>query len=200
MKVIGINSSPREKGNTYLMMNRFMTKLEKQGIETEIIHIGGKWIRGCQGCNACRQMKNERCAIDDELNAVIPKLKEAQGLILGAPTYYADVPAEMKAFIDRAGRVTGANGRMLERKLGAAVIAVRRGGAIHAFDTINHFFLISGMIVPGSSYWNMGIGRDAGDVLEDDEGLATMDRLADNFSWLLKKIGGNCEEKPFASR
>ncbi|MBN2726545.1 flavodoxin family protein [Candidatus Mcinerneyibacteriota bacterium] len=190
MKVVGINSSPREKGNTYLMMSRVMGHMEKKGISTEIIHIGGKDIKGCRACDTCRKLRNETCILDDGLNALIPKLKEADGLILGAPTYYADVPAEMKAFIDRAGRVSGANGRFLNRKIGAAVIAVRRGGGIHAFDTINHFFLISGIIVPGSTYWNLGVGREIGEVLDDAEGMATMDHLAENFIWLLEKTGG----------
>ncbi|HPE20239.1 MAG TPA: flavodoxin family protein [Candidatus Mcinerneyibacteriales bacterium] len=190
MKVVGINSSPREKGNTYLMMSRVMGHMEKKGISTEIIHIGGKDIKGCRACDTCRKLRNETCILDDGLNTLIPKLKEADGLILGAPTYYADVPAEMKAFIDRAGRVCGANGRLLNRKIGAAVIAVRRGGGIHAFDTINHFFLISGMIVPGSTYWNLGVGREIGEVLDDAEGMATMDHLAENFIWLLEKTGG----------
>lgn len=190
MKVVGINSSPREKGNTYLMMSRVMGHMEKKGISTEIIHIGGKDLKGCRACDTCRKLRNETCILDDGLNALIPKLKEADGLILGAPTYYADVPAEMKAFIDRAGRVSGANGRFLNRKIGAAVIAVRRGGGIHAFDTINHFFLISGIIVPGSTYWNLGVGREIGEVLDDAEGMATMDHLAENFIWLLEKTGG----------
>ena len=189
MKVIGINSSPRKKGNTFLMMSRFMSHLEKKGMETEIISIGGTDLKGCRACDACRKMQNEKCVLDDGLNALIPKLKEARGIILGVPTYYADVPAEMKAFIDRAGRVCGANGRLLNRKIGAAVIAVRRGGGIHAFDTINHFFLISGMIVPGSTYWNLGIGREMGEVLDDAEGMATMDHLAENFIWLLERTG-----------
>ena len=189
MKVIGINSSPRQKGNTFLMMKRFMSHLEKKGIATEIIPIGGTDLKGCRACDTCRKMQNEKCILDDGLNDIIPKLKEARGIILGAPTYYADVPAEMKAFIDRAGRVCGANGRLLNRKIGAAVIAVRRGGGIHAFDTINHFFLISGMIVPGSTYWNLGVGREIGEVLDDAEGMSTMDHLAENFIWLLERTG-----------
>jgi len=113
---------------------------------------------------------------------------EADGILLASPTYFADVTAEMKAFIDRCGMIGKANGDLFQRKVGAAIISVRRGGAIHAFDTINHFFLISQMIIPGSSYWNMGLGGNPGDVESDEEGLATMELLGHNMAWLLKKI------------
>jgi multimeric flavodoxin WrbA len=117
-------------------------------------------------------------------------MAEADGIILASPTYFADVSTEMKALIDRAGFVTKANGGMLKRKVGAAVVAVRRAGAIHAFDTINHFFFISEMIVPGSSYWNIGVGREKGEVESDAEGVKTMQVLGENMAWLLKKLRG----------
>jgi len=114
-------------------------------------------------------------------------MSEADGIILGSPTYFTDVTTEMKALIDRAGFVARANGEMFRRKVGAAVVAVRRAGSIHAFDTLNHFFLVSQMIVPGSSYWNVGIGRDKGEVEDDEEGIQTMRVLGENMAWLLKK-------------
>ena len=114
----------------------------------------------------------------------------ADGIILGSPTYVANITPKSLALIDRSGRVGGANGGLYKRKVGAAVIAVRRGGAIHAFDSINHFLHISQMIVPGTQYWNVGIGRDVGDVDKDEEGIATMRSIGQNIAWLLKKING----------
>jgi multimeric flavodoxin WrbA len=122
------------------------------------------------------------------VNECIEKMQESDGIILASPTYFADVTAEMKALIDRAGLVSIANGRNLKRKVGAAVVAVRRGGSIHVFDSINHFFLINEMIVPGSVYWNLGIGREKGEVEGDEEGIRTMTMLGENMAWLLKKI------------
>jgi multimeric flavodoxin WrbA len=114
----------------------------------------------------------------------------ADGILLGSPTYVADVSPEIKALIDRAGMVGRANDDMFRRKVGAAVVAVRRAGAIHAFDTLNHFFLIMEMIVPGSSYWNIAIGREKGEVEKDAEGIQTMKILGQNMAWVLKKIQG----------
>jgi multimeric flavodoxin WrbA len=137
----------------------------------------------------CYKKKDGRCAITgDPINDWIDKMRQADGIILASPTYFADVTPELKALIDRAGFVAGANDQFLKRKVGAAVIAVRRGGAIHAFDTINHFFLIRQMIVPGSCYWNMGIGREKGEVENDEEGVRTMTVLGENMAWLLKKL------------
>jgi multimeric flavodoxin WrbA len=113
----------------------------------------------------------------------------SDGILLGTPTYVADVSPEIKSLIDRACMVSGANGGLLRRKAGAAVVAVRRAGAMHAFDTLNHFFLITEMIVPGSSYWNIGIGREPGEVERDEEGIRTMKVLGRNMAWLLKKLG-----------
>jgi multimeric flavodoxin WrbA len=124
----------------------------------------------------------------DILNDCIEKMLDADGIILGSPTYFSDVSTEMKALIDRAGFVAKANQDMFRRKVGASVVAVRRAGAIHAFDTMNHFFFISQMIVPGSSYWNIGIGLAPGDVKNDVEGIMTMQALGANMAWLMKKI------------
>lgn len=188
MKVIGFNGSPRPDGNTAILLDRALEPIRAQGIETEIIQIGGTEIHGCRGCFACAKNKNRRCAFDDDqVNAWIAKMVEADGILLGSPTYFADLTSEMKALIDRAGFVVRVNGDLLRRKVGAAVVAVRRAGEIHAFDSINHFFLISQMIVPGSCYWNVGIGRDKGDVLKDEEGLKTMRILGENIAWLLAR-------------
>jgi multimeric flavodoxin WrbA len=154
-----------------------------------MVQLAGTTLRGCTACYRCFERKDRRCAVTgDAANDLIARMLEADGVILASPTYFADVSAELKALIDRAGLVAKANADMFRRKVGAAVVAVRRGGEIHAFDTINHFFLISQMIVPGSIYWNMGFGLQIGDAEKDDEGLRTMETLGRNMAWLLKKI------------
>ena len=189
MKVIAFNGSARRDGNTAFLITQIFEELKKSGIETEMIPLAGAVIRGCSACFQCFSAKNKRCVINsDPANSCIEKMISADGIILASPTYFADVSAEMKALIDRAGMVARANGNLFKRKVGAAVVAVRRGGAIHAFDTMNHFFFISEMIVPGSSYWNIGIGREKGEVKKDEEGIDTMRNLGKNMAWLLKKI------------
>jgi multimeric flavodoxin WrbA len=189
MKVIAFNGSARKQGNTAILINHVFSELEKEGIETELVELAGKKIQGCTACYKCFETKDRRCAVkNDIVNDCIEKMVEAGGIILGSPTYFADITSEMKALIERAGFTAMANDSMFKRKVGAAVVAVRRGGAIHAFDSINHFFLINQMIVPGSSYWNMGIGREIGDVDKDEEGIRNMKNLGANMAWLLKKI------------
>jgi multimeric flavodoxin WrbA len=189
MKVIAFNGSARKDGNTAILLKRVLQVLEAEGIETELIQLAGEQIRGCNACRTCYDTKNQRCVIeDDNVNAYIQKMVEADGIILGSPVYFSMMTPEMKALIDRAGYVARANGDMFQRKVGAAVVAVRRAGAIPTFDAINHFFLISQMIVPGSSYWNIGLGRHKGDVAGDEEAMKTMDDLGKNMAWLLKKI------------
>jgi multimeric flavodoxin WrbA len=164
-------------------------ELNSQNIETEIVHLKGP-IGGCIACFKCFEKKNGKCAKNkDIVNECIEKMANANGIILGSPTYFADLTPELKALIDRAGFVSKANGDIFKHKVGAAVVAVRRAGAIHVFDSINHFFLISQMMIPGSSYWNIGLGLDEKDVEKDPEGLETMRVLGQNMAWLLKKIG-----------
>jgi multimeric flavodoxin WrbA len=189
MKVVGINGSARKDGNTAILIRKVFGELEAAGIETELVQMAGRKIRGCTACGKCYENKDKKCVVDNDiLNECLEKMVEADGIILGSPTYFADVSTEMKALIDRAGFVARANSDMLGRKVGAAVVAVRRAGALHVFDSINHFFLISQMIVPGSFYWNLGIGRKPGEVEQDSEGLETMEILGRNMAWLLKKI------------
>jgi len=191
MKVIAFNGSPHKEGNTSILIHLVLGELKKEGIETELFQIGGKNIRGCIACYKCIENKNQRCAVDNDiLNECIEKMVAADGILLGSPTYFTDVTAEMKALIDRAGMVGIANGGIFRRKVGAAVVAVRRAGSTHALDTMNHLFTISQMIVPGSSYWNMGIGMTPGEVEKDEEGLRTMQVLGQNMAWLLKKLYG----------
>lgn len=189
MKVIAFNGSARKDGNTAIMIKTVFEELEKEGIETELLQLAGKTIKGCIACGKCFENKNKRCVVDNDVaNECIAKMLESDGIILGSPTYFADVSSEMKALIDRAGYVARANSDMLRRKVGAAVVPVRRAGSIHAFDTMNHFFLIGQMIIPGSIYWNMALGRAKGEVQQDEEGLQTMRILGENMAWLLKKI------------
>ena len=188
MKVIGINGSPRKNGNTAMLIDAVFAELKKEGIETEYIQLGGKAIHGCTACMKCFERNNNTCSIEsDKLNEVIAKMIEADGIILGSPTYFSNVTAELKALIDRAGLVAIANGYSLRRKAGAAVVAVRRAGATDTFDAINKFFLINQMIVPGSVYWNLGFGLRPGEVEGDEEGLRTMRVLGENMAWVMKR-------------
>ena len=191
MKVIAINGSPRKKGNTEILIREVLKVLEKNGIETELIQIGGKKVNSCVACMKCNTEKDGQCHKKNNLlNEVLSKMVGADGILIGSPVYFSDITPETKALLDVAGYALRAAGNPLKRKIGAAVVAVRRAGAIHTFDSINHFFLINEMIIPGSSYWNIGIGREKGDVLNDEEGLKTMQTLGENMTWLMKKTKG----------
>ena len=196
MKVIAFNGSARKDGNTAILIRHVFSELAKEGIETEMVQLSGRQIHGCLACRECFARKDGRCAQkNDAGNECIDKMVEADGIILGSPTYVADVSPEIKALIDRACMVARANEGLFRRKAGAAVVAVRRAGAMHAFDALNHFFLISEMIIPGSSYWNIGIGREKGDVENDAEGIQTMETLGRNMAWLLKRIHAPAGER-----
>jgi len=189
MKVVAFNGSARKDGNTTKLVEYVFEELEKEGISTELVQLAGKHPHGCIACYQCFKRKDRRCAVESDcINECIEKMEAADGIILASPTYFADLSTELKALIDRTGMVSRANGDMYRRKVGAAVVARRRGGAIHVFDSINHFFTIGQMIIVGSSYWNIGVGRDKGDVAGDDEGVETMRTLGKNMAWLLKKI------------
>ena len=189
MKAIAINGSPRKGGNTELLLKKVLEPLAEAGWDTELIQLGGKPIHGCRACYQCFKTKNSRCGQDnDVLNQFLEKMLLADAIILGSPTYFTDVSAEMKALLDRAGLVAVANGGLFRRKIGAAVVAVRRGGGTHAFDTINHMFLMSGAIIPGSIYRNLGFGLDKGEVKKDEEGLRNMADLGQTIAWLGKAI------------
>ncbi|OIO03266.1 MAG: flavodoxin family protein [Elusimicrobia bacterium CG_4_10_14_0_2_um_filter_56_8] len=191
LKITAFNGSARRDGNTAILLNTALAELKARGFETELVQLAGKPLRGCMACNGCARNKDKKCVQpDDGLNGYIEKMEASAGILIGSPTYFADVSSETKALIDRSGYVSMANGGLYKRKAGAAVVAVRRGGAIHAFDTINHFFTINQMIIPGSSYWNMGVGRGIGEVEADQEGMGTMKVLGENMAWLLSKLHG----------
>ncbi|HRS93619.1 MAG TPA: flavodoxin family protein [Methanolinea sp.] len=189
MRVVAFNGSPRKGGNTERLLKRVLSVLDGEGIQTELVHIGGEKVHGCTACGKCFANQDGRCVFDDDIiNECIGKMAAADGILIGSPTYFADVSPETKALIDRAGFVAMANGRMFSRKVGAAVVAVRRAGGIHVFDTINHFFGISNMFTVGSIYWNIGFGLNPGDVEQDDEGMMTMEALGRNMAWIIRKI------------
>ncbi len=189
MKVIGINGSGRKDGNTALLIKMVFKELEEEGIETEMVQLAGSHLHGCAACYSCFRNRDWKCVLtSDCLNDIIRKMADADGIILGSPVYVSYVTAEMKALMDRATMVSLANDFLFPRKVGAAVVAVRRAGSIHTFDTMNHFFLINQMIIPGSSYWNVGVGRNIGEVEDDQEAHRTMKNLGRNMAWLLKKI------------
>jgi multimeric flavodoxin WrbA len=197
MKAVAINGSPRKGGNTEILLKQALAPLAEAGWETEFIQLGGRPIRGCQACYSCFDKKNSRCSQNDELfNECFAKMIAADAIILGSPTYFTDVTAEMKALLDRAGLVAIANGGLLRGKIGAAVVAVRRGGGTHAYDTMNHMFLMSGVIVPGSTYWNLGFGLDKGEVSKDDEAARNMKDLGQTIAWLGEALHQHPDQRP----
>ena len=191
MKAVAFNGSARKDGNTAILLNAVLEELKREGIETELVQLSGKSLQGCIACFKCFENKDGRCAVKkDEMNVYIEKMQEADGILLGSPTYFSDVSTNMKALIERCGMVARANDDMFRRKVGAGVVAVRRAGAAHVFSSLNFFFLIGQMIIPGSSYWNIAIGRQPGEVMNDSEGMQTMTNLGTNMAWLMKKLGG----------
>jgi multimeric flavodoxin WrbA len=189
MKVTAFNGSPRPDGNTALLLRKALAPIAAAGIDTELVQVGGTNLHGCRACGACAKLKNQHCGCtDDPLNAFLDKMIASDGILLGSPSYFCGLTAEMKALIDRAGYVAAVNGRMFARKLGAGIAAHRRAGGTHVMEALNHMFLMNRMIVPGSTYWNFGVGREPGDVVHDKEALANMQDLGETFVWLLRKI------------
>jgi multimeric flavodoxin WrbA len=189
IKAVAFSGSARADGNTATLVRKVFEELEGEGVKTELVQLAGKPIRGCTACFKCFERKDRKCAVTgDMVNECIGKMLDADAIVLASPTYFADASPEIMALVSRAGMVARANDHMFKRKIGAAVVAVRRGGAIHAFDSLNHFFTISQMIIVGSSYWNIGVGRQPGDVEKDEESMETMKTLGKNMSWLLNML------------
>ncbi len=188
MKVVAFNGSPRKDGNTSILIRHVLNGLEREGIETELVHLSEKELRGCISCYQCIENRDQRCAVEsDAANEYIAKMLEAEGIILGSPVYFIDVTPEMKALIDRTGYVSRANGRMFRNKVGAAVAAVRRLGAVHTLDTMDHFFFSGEMILAGRG---IGFGLGKGEVEKDQEGIQQVTSLGQRMAWLLRKIYG----------
>lgn len=183
MKVLMINGSPHKEGNTYLALHEMETVFHRAEIETEILHIGNKEIRGCIACRSCA--KNGKCVFDDIVNEAAFKFEECSGLVVGSPVYYASANATLIAFLTRLFFSTYFDKTM---KVGAAVVAARRGGLSAAFDELNKFFTISGMPVASGQYWNSIHGREIGEAAQDAEGLQGMRTLARNMTFLMKSI------------
>ncbi|MBU0946710.1 MAG: flavodoxin family protein [Proteobacteria bacterium] len=197
MYAVAINGSPRKGGNTELLLKEVLSELNDAGWETDLVKVGGTAIRGCIACEQCFENKDNECAVKkDKFNDIFAKMLTADAMILGSPTYFAAVSADLKALIERAGYVAYANDHAFSGKIGVAVVAVRRGGATHVYDTINHMFQMSRMILPGSTYWNMGYGLNKGEVMEDNEGLANMRHIGKCIDWLARSIQPNIANFP----
>jgi len=168
------------------MLSAVLEVCQKAGLETELYQAGGRLVRGCTGCRSCSDHPGQ-CVTDDWVVEVYRKMKQADAMILGSPTYYSDLTPETKAIMDRCGYLCQSEGNPFSHKVGAAVTAVRRAGGIHTLDSIQHFFLINDMIIPGSTYWNMSLARDLDEFGKDAEGIRTMRRLGENIVWLLEK-------------
>ena len=199
MKVVAFNGSPKKEGNTYHALKLVTEQLELQGIETEIVHVGNKGVKGCIACGQCAKNKDEKCVLTgDNVNIWIQKMKEADGILLGSPVHYASLGANMKSFLDRAFYVSGANGNLFRHKVGASVVAVRRSGGLPTFNELNNYLNYSEMMIPTSNYWNVIHGTTPGEVLQDEEGMQIMRVLGRNMAYLLQLIdqGKNKVEAP----
>ncbi len=189
MNIALFNCSPRVEGNTAFLLKRMAGIFEENGAEPRLVQVGGEPVRGCTACGTCKEKKDGKCIEDrDIINSCIEMMMNADAIIIGSPVYFSQMTTEAKALIDRCGYVAGANGKLLSRKIGAAVVVARRAGRMTTFNAINQFFLINDMIVPGSTYWNVGIARDPGEIEGDEEGLQTVDRLAENILWLHSRL------------
>ena len=188
MKALAFNGSPNKNGNTWHALKMVTDVLEKEGIETEIIHVGNKAIRGCLACGQCAKKKNEQCIQNDEVNAWIQLAKGADAILIGSPVHYAAVGGTMKSFLDRFFYVCGVNGGLMRHKVGASVAAVRRSGGLPTFNQLNNFLCYAEMLIPTSNYWNVIHGRTPGEVEKDLEGVQIMQTLGKNMAWLMKIV------------
>jgi len=187
MKVIAFNGSPHKEGNTYHALKMVCDELEKSGIETQIISVGNKNVRGCMACNKCVKNRDEKCVIlTDDVNDWIQHMKDADGFLFGSPVHYSSLGANMKAFLDRAFYVAGANKSMFRHKVGASVVAVRRSGGLPTFNELNNYLLYAEMMIPASNYWNVIHGTKPGEVVHDEEGVQIMQVLGRNMAYLLQ--------------
>jgi multimeric flavodoxin WrbA len=197
MKVVAINGSPKKNGNTALALHVVGNALKDEGVEFEIIDIGGQNIRGCLACNKCATTKDGKCTITgDVLNDTLMKMKEADGVIISSPVYYSGIAGTMKCFLDRAFHVASVNGGWFRHKVGASVVAVRRTGGSMTFNALNHYLTISEMITPSSNYWNVIHGLVPGDAAKDDEGIQIMQTLGKNMAWILKMKSHSTDIEP----
>ena len=200
MKTVAFNGSPNKEGNTFHAITMVTAVLEREGIETEIIHVGNKAIRGCLACGQCRKKKNEQCVQPDEVNEWIRKMKNADGIILGSPVHFSAIGGTMKSFLDRAFYVAGSNDGLFRHKAGAAVVAVRRSGGLPTFNQLNNFLCYAEMLLPTSNYWGVIHGTRPGEATQDEEGRQIMRTLGRNMAWLMKLIAHGKEAVPAPER
>lgn len=197
MKVIAFNGSPHKMGNTASALELAKEQFESAGIEFEIFHVGTKPVAGCMGCGMCFKNKNEECIIKgDSVNEAIQKVKDADGVILASPVHYSGIAGNMKSFLDRLYYTCGANGNMMRHKVGSSLVAVRRSGGTATFDQLNHYLLISEMIVPASNYWNVIHGAAPGEIKEDGEGMQILNVMCENMIWMLRSLEYSREAVP----
>jgi multimeric flavodoxin WrbA len=197
MKVVAIQGSPRKNGNTFFALTVIKNVFVEDGIDFEIIDIGGKHIRGCTACEKCYENRNGKCVItNDAVNDAVAKMKDADGIIIASPVYYSGIAGTMKCFLDRAFYVAEVNGGWFRHKVGASVVAVRRTGGSMTFNSLNHYLSIAEMLIPASNYWNVIHGLAPGDASKDEEGIQIMQMLAKNMAWMLKMSKHAKDMKP----
>lgn len=189
MKVLGISGSPRRDGNTDILINTALKILADQGIEVEFLSLADRPIKPCVACQGCFSSDEMRCAQNDPaFVGILEKFAAADGILVGSPVYFGSATPQIMALLDRVGYVARRHPQLLRRKVGAAIVVARRAGQNFTLAQLNYFFLISEMIVPGSTYWNIAFGREKGEVQHDAEGLETVRNLALNMAWLMKKL------------
>ncbi|KAJ3434962.1 nad(p)h-dependent fmn-containing oxidoreductase ywqn-related [Anaeramoeba flamelloides] len=202
LKVVAINGSPRPRGNTFSLIKKMFEVFQKSDVETELVNIGNKNIKGCRACMKCLELGNYKCVIDDDIvNETIQKLVKADGIILATPVYCAGPSGQMKCFMDRVSIVNFLNVKHLNQKgylngkVGAGISVHRRGGAVNTQSQLNYFFSSNGTIIPGSTYWNFATGMEPGDVKDDQEGMNNMTDLAKNMIYLMNLVRNDQKKK-----
>jgi len=188
MKVLGISGSPRPNGNTDILIHKALGILAEEGFETEFLSLADRPLKACVACRGCAKADTARCVQQDPaFEGIIEKFQAADGILVGSPVYFGSATPQIMTLLDRVGYVARSHPELLRRKAGAAVVVARRAGQNFTFAQLNYFFLISEMIVPGSTYWNVAVGREKGEVENDKEGMDTIVYLALNMAWLMKK-------------
>jgi multimeric flavodoxin WrbA len=191
MKALAISGSPREHGNTALLLERLLQPLAAAGIATELVSLAGRSVKPCTACNGCARSRDRRCVMaDDDFHDIFDRMLAADILVVGSPVYFGSATPNLMALLDRAGYVARANGNLLSRKIGGPVVVARRAGHNFTLAQLVCWYLINDFVVPGSSYWMIAFGRAPGEVANDQEGLSTLARFAENLIWLSGKIGG----------
>lgn len=192
LTALAISGSPRLEGNTYILLKRCLDRLATQGIGGELVTLVGKTVRGCNACAACTETRDATCPgiTDDDFQSYFEKMQKADIIVVGSPVYFGSAAPELMALLDRAGYVARASGNLFSRKIGGPIAVARRAGHNFTFAQLLMWYMINDMIVPGSSYWNVALAREAGSVQGDQEALATVDRFADNLAWLAQRLKG----------